>query len=66
MLVNLYHLLRQIALSKSVAVIDGASLVTEKCTITLSALQTKTILHYENMPIQIYWKFTTEKIKIFR
>ena len=23
-------------------------------------------LHYENMPIQIYWKFYHQKLKIFR
>ena len=23
-------------------------------------------LHYENMPIQIYWKFYNQKLKIFR
>ena len=23
-------------------------------------------LHYENMPIQIYWKFYHQKMKIFR
>ena len=24
------------------------------------------MIHYENMPIQIYWKFYHQKIKIFR
>ena len=24
------------------------------------------ILHYENMPIQMYWKFSHQKMKIFR
>ena len=24
------------------------------------------IVHYENMPIQIYWKFNHQKMKIFR
>ena len=25
-----------------------------------------TTLHYENMPIQVYWKFYHQKMKIFR
>ena len=25
-----------------------------------------TLYHYENMPIQIYWKFYHQKMKIFR
>ena len=26
----------------------------------------KECVHYENMPIQIYWKFYHQKMKIFR
>ena len=28
--------------------------------------KTSQILHYENTPIQIYWKFYHQKMKIFR
>ena len=30
------------------------------------ANQSHFILHYENMPIQIYWKFYHQQMKIFR
>ena len=31
-----------------------------------SATKFRVITHYENVPIQIYWKFYHQKMKIFR
>ena len=33
---------------------------------TYRGLGNKIAYHYENMPIQIYWKFYHQKMKIFR
>ena len=34
--------------------------------LTYSFLPFNKLTHYENMPIQIYWKFYHQKMKIFR
>ena len=34
--------------------------------IVIAEIKDVTEIHYENMPIQIYWKFYHEKMKVFR
>ena len=39
---------------------------TRRSGMSASALNNASIMHYENMPIQIYWKIYHQKMKIFR
>ena len=38
----------------------------KELTIVIAEIKDVTEIHYENMPIQIYWKFYHEKLKVFR